>query len=45
MGKIARVVPGKPHQITQRRNRRQTAFLCDERLLGTYNALVRWLGA
>ena len=31
MARLARVVvPGMPHQITQRGNRRQTTFFCDE---------------
>jgi putative transposase len=31
MARIARVVvPGMPHHITQRGNRRQTSFFCDD---------------
>lgn len=31
MAKIARLVaPGYPHHVTQRENRRQSVFFCDE---------------
>jgi putative transposase len=41
MARLARVViPGKPHHITQRGNRRQPTFFCDE----DYAAYVEWMG-
>ena len=30
MARMARVVPGIPHHITQRGNRRQPVFFCDQ---------------
>ena len=41
MGRLARVVvPGMPHHVTQRGNRRQTTFFCPE----DYEAYVELMG-
>ncbi len=43
MARIARVVaPGYPHHITQRGNRRQTTFFCDEDYLAYIDLLAEW---
>jgi len=43
MARIARVVaPGYPHHITQRGNRRQQTFFCDEDYLAYIDLLAEW---
>jgi putative transposase len=43
MARIARVVaPGYPHHITQRGNRRQQTFFCDEDYLTYIDLLAEW---
>jgi len=43
MARIARVVaPGYPHHITQRGNRRQPTFFCDEDYLAYLDLIAEW---
>ena len=43
MARIARIVaPGYPHHITQRGNRRQPTFFCDEDYLVYINLMAQW---
>jgi len=43
MARIARVVaPGYPHHITQRGNRRQQTFFCDEDYLAYLDLMAEW---
>ncbi len=43
MARLARVVvPGMPHLITQRGNRRQTTFFCDEDYLAYRELMAQW---
>ena len=43
MPRIARVVaPGVPHHITQRGNRRQQTFFCDEDYEVYLDLMARW---
>ncbi len=43
MARLARVVvPGMPHLITQRGNRRQTTFFCDEDYLAYRELMAHW---
>ena len=43
MARIARVVaPGHPHHITQRGNRRQQTFFCDEDYLAYLDLMAEW---
>ncbi len=43
MARLARVVvPGMPHLITQRGNRRQTTFFCDEDYLAYRERMAHW---
>ena len=45
MARIARVIaPGVPHHITQRGNRRQQTFFCDEDYLAYIDLMARWCG-
>ena len=45
MGRIARIVaPGLPHHVTQRGNRRQETFFCDEDYRAYLSLLVEWCG-
>ncbi len=45
MARLARVVaPGMPHLITQRGNRRQTTFFCDEDYLAYRELMAHWCG-
>jgi putative transposase len=46
MARLARVVaPGLPHYITQRGNRRQPTFFCDEDYQHYLDLMVEWCGA
>ena len=46
MARLARVVvPGLPHHITQRGNRRQQTFFCDEDHRSYLELMGRWCGA
>ncbi len=46
MARLARVVaPGFPHHITQRGNRRQQTFFCDEDFQSYLELLAEWCGA
>ncbi len=46
MGRIARVVvPGMPHHITQRGNRRQKTFFCDEDYRAYLELMAHWCAA
>ena len=46
MARLARVVaPGLPHHITQRGNRRQQTFLCDEDYRSYLELMGQWCGA
>ena len=46
MARSARVVaPGFPHHVTQRGNRRQQTFLCDEDYQSYLDLLSEWCGA
>jgi putative transposase len=46
MARVARVVaPGFPHHITQRGNRRQQTFFCDEDYQYYVELLTQWCGA
>ncbi len=43
MARLARVVvPGMPHLITQRGNRRQATFFCDEDYLAYRELMAHW---
>jgi len=43
MARIARVIaPGYPHHITQRGNRRQQTFFCDEDYLTYLQLMSEW---
>ena len=43
MARIARIVaPGYPHHITQRGNRRQPTFFCDEDYLVYIDLMAQW---
>ena len=45
MARIARVViPGYPHHITQRGNRRQQTFFCDDDYLAYIGLMAEWCG-
>ena len=45
MARLARVVvPGMPHHITQRGNRRQTTFFCEEDYTAYLELMSRWCG-
>ena len=45
MARIARVIaPGAPHHVTQRGNRRQQTFFCDEDYLAYLELLAQWCG-
>jgi putative transposase len=45
MARIARVIaPGCPHHITQRGNRRQQTFFCDEDYLAYIDLMAQWCG-
>jgi len=45
MARIARVIcPGIPHHITQRGNRRQATFFCDDDYLAYIELLAEWCG-
>jgi putative transposase len=45
MARIARVIaPGAPHHVTQRGNRRQQTFFCDEDYLAYLDLLAQWCG-
>jgi len=45
MGRIARVVvPGMPHHITQRGNRRQKTFFCDDDYQAYLQLMGQWCG-
>ena len=45
MARIARiVVPGLPHHVTQRGNRRMQTFFCDEDYREYLALLVQWCG-
>ena len=45
MARIARVIcPGIPHHITQRGNRRQATFFCDDDYLAYIDLLAEWCG-
>ena len=45
MARLARVViPGVPHHITQRGNRRQSAFFCDEDYVAYLELMGEWCG-
>ena len=45
MARIARVIcPGIPHHITQRGNRRQATFFCDDDYLAHIELLAEWCG-
>ena len=46
MARIARVIaPGYPHHITQRGNRRQQTFFCDDDYLAYINLMAEWCQA
>jgi putative transposase len=46
MGRLARVVaPGFPHHLTQRGNRRQQTFFCDEDYQSYLELISEWCGA
>ena len=46
MARLARVVvPGLPHHITQRGNRRQQTFFCDEDYRSYLELMGQWCGA
>ena len=46
MARLARVVaPGLPHHVTQRGNRRQQTFFCDEDYRSYLELMVEWSGA
>src|SRR5262249_20206153 len=46
MARLARVVvPGVPHHITQRGNRRQRTFFCDEDYHCYLELMAQWCGA
>jgi putative transposase len=43
MARIARAVaPGYPHHITQRGNRRQQTFFCDDDYLAYIELMAEW---
>ena len=43
MARLARiVVPGMPHHVTQRGNRRQQTFFCDDDYRAYLSLLVEW---
>ena len=45
MARLARiVVPGMPHHVTQRGNRRQQTFFCDDDYRAYLSLLVEWCG-
>ena len=45
MGRLARVVvPGMPHHVTQRGNRRQQTFFCDEDYRAYLGLMKEWCG-
>jgi len=45
MARLARlVVPGLPHHITQRGNRRQQTFFCDDDYVAYLDLMVEWCG-
>jgi putative transposase len=45
MARLARVVvPGMPHHITRRGNRRQTTFFCDEDYAAYVELMSHWCG-
>jgi len=45
MGRIARIVaPGYPHHITQRGNRRQATFFCDDDYRSYISLMSEWCG-
>ena len=45
MARLARVVvPGMPHHVTQRGNRRQTTFFCEEDYTAYLELMSRWCG-
>src|ERR1017187_289233 len=46
MARLARVVaPGLPHHITQRANRGQRSFFCDEDYQSYLELMAQWCGA
>jgi len=45
MARLARVVvPGKPHHVTQRGNRRQETFFCDDDYQAYLDLMAEWCG-
>ncbi len=45
MARLARVVvPGMPHHVTQRGNRRQATFFCDDDYQAYLDLMAEWCG-